>query len=217
MACLARLIVALSAYATTSGVYPAQAQIVQVQKPMPSVSNEQPQHQLNRPSPAVFLTFRNPVNGSTVDEPTFELGYTLTAARGGRELTEPEVNELTSSTTMCFQLGASLKAPVCAPLTQTWVTLKGALPATWHTVTATLSDTALGQARETGNSNIMRAEADSASGSLELAGLEKWKDTGDSLTVFVGLKGFSQLPLCGESSCLDSSDVRSAYFDHIYR
>ena len=90
---------------------------------------------------------------------------------------------------MCFELyGFKDTSEICAPLRVATVTIKDALPAKWHTVTATLKDT-------------LTAEV--------------WGES--EVVVFNGLNGFDDLDMCGKSACLDSSDLRSAYFDYIYR
>ena len=44
-----------------------------------------------------------------------------------------------------------------------------------------------------------------------------WDGAGDSVTLLISLEGLSSsAPMCGESICLDSTDMRSAYFDRVY-
>lgn len=68
--------------------------------------------------------------------------------------------------------------------------MKDALPAKWHHVTGLVKDTRTG----------------------ELVG-----GSGDGVFVFNDLNGHGVLDMCGETACLDSSDLRAAYFDYIYR
>lgn len=142
--------------------------------------------------PAVVLTFTNPINGSSVHGPSIGLHYKLYTSRGsGRELTSPEIEDLATATTMCFQLqGFRHKTEICAPLAVATVTIRDALPAKWHTVTATIKHTTTGMV---------------------------WEESGDRVTVLNGLDGHGVLDMCGESACLDTSDMRSAYFGYIYR
>lgn len=168
--------------------YSCSATTEQSSDPFPRQPN---QHQ--QPTAPAVLRFTSPTNGSTVDGPNVPLAYTLNAARGdGRELTTSEIQDLTVSVNMCFELQGFDKTETCAGLRVTSVTIKEALPAKWHTVTATVRSPS-------------KAEG--------------WKNAGDAVSVFVGLEGYPNLAkdMCGDSACLDSTDVRSAYFDHIYR
>lgn len=107
------------------------------------------------------------------------------------ELTKDEVRELARTTTVCFRLHGFNNPPeICAPLRVSAVTIRDALPAKWHTVTGLIKDTLTG--RLLGASN-------------------------DGVSVFNSLNGFGVLDMCGESACLDSSDLRAAYFDYVYR
>lgn len=161
-------------------------------------SSRHPDHHQQQPAaPPAVLKFTNPANGSTVDGPNVHLTYMLNSARGdgGRELTTSEIEDLTVSVTMCFELKGFEKPEACAPLQLTSVTIKEAVPAKWHTVTAMIKS------------------------SSEAEEEEEWKNAGDAVSVFVGLEGYPDLAkdMCGDSACLDTTNVRSAYFDHVYR
>lgn len=171
--------------------------------------------------PPVVLEFRNPVNGSTVSGTTVELEFALRTAHsnggaggGGRALNHEEINDLAKDVgvVMCFELLGSRKPPSCAPLQLTSVSIHNALQATWHTIKATLYRKPAGTAKL-----LASGVGDSETESLSFAQDQVYADAGDTVTVFVNLEGYPELPMCGGSSCLDSSDVRSAYFDQIYR
>lgn len=144
-------------------------------------------------SPPLQLSFTNPTNGSRVEGPDVSLHYTVsTSLDGGRELTRTEVEDLAKTTTVCFKLHGFNDPPeICAPLRISIVTIRDALPAKWHTVTSSIKNTRTG--RLLGGSN------------------------GGGVSVFNNLNGYGVLDMCGESACLDSSDLRAAYFDYIYR
>lgn len=143
-----------------------------------------------QPPPSAALVFTSPANGSRVDGPDVHLQYEFFSTdSAGRELSKDEVADLSVTHSMCFELhGFKDTSKVCAPLRVATVTIKDALPAKWHTVTATLKDTRT--AEVWGESEVM---------------------------VFNGLNGFDDLDMCGQSACLDSSDLRSAYFGYLYR
>lgn len=151
----------------------------------------QQQHQQQQRPPTV-LRFNHPSNGSSVAGPDVHLHYTLHSAAGsGRELTATEIGELAVSTTMCFKLhGFSDKPEICAALGVATVTIKDALPAKWHRVSARMKDAMTG---------------------------DVWQGPDAEVNVFVALDGYGSLDMCGDSACLDTSDLRSAYFDHVYR
>ncbi len=141
----------------------------------------------------LLLRFTTPTNGSRVEGPDVYLHYKILSAGedGGRELSNAEVHEMAQAKTVCFKLHRFNDAPeICAPLRVSAVTIKDALPAKWHTVTGYLKDSVTG--RLLGGST-------------------------DEVSVFNNLNGYGVLDMCGESACLDSSDLRAAYFDHIYR
>lgn len=156
----------------------------------PGTLQEQQQEQKQQSPPAAALVFTTPANGSRVDGPDVHLHYEFFSTDSpGRELSTDEVKELSVTHSMCFELhGFKDTSEICAPLRVAMVTIKDALPAKWHTVTATLKDT-------------LTAEV--------------WGTS--EVTVFNALNGFGELDMCGKSACLDSSDLRSAYFDYIYR
>lgn len=160
--------------------------------PLPLQLWEQQQHQQQLTSPPLLLIFTNPTNGSRVEGPDVYLHYKIfTALDGGRELTRTEVKDLASTTTVCFKLHGFNDVPeICAPLRVSAVTIKDALPAKWHTVTGSITTTKTG--RLLGGSN-------------------------GGVSVFNNLNGYGVLDMCGESACLDSSDLRAAYFDYVYR
>lgn len=143
-------------------------------------------------APPLVLSFTNPTNGSRVEGPDVFLHYKiLTLLDGGRELTRTEVKDLSKTTMICFKLHGFNDPPeICAPLRVTAVTIRDALPAKWHTVTGSIKNTKTG--RMLGGSN-------------------------GGVSVFNDLNGYGVLDMCGESACLDSSDLRAAYFDYIYR
>eukprot|EP00903_Cladosiphon_okamuranus_P012120 g11372.t1 len=142
--------------------------------------------------PPLILSFTNPTNGSRVAGPNVSLHYKiLTRLDGGRELTRTEVKDLSKTTTVCFKLhGFSDPPEICAPLRVTAVTIRDALPAKWHTVTGSIRHAKTG--RVLGRSN-------------------------GGVSVFNDLNGYGVLDMCGQTACLDSSDLRAAYFDYIYR
>lgn len=152
--------------------------------------------QRNLGSPVV-LRFTNPVNGSVVQGPDVDLHYKLYSAApeldsGARVLSFSEVKELSSVDTMCFRLhGFDPEPDICSPLHRTKVTIRDALPAKWHTVSASIL--------------------------LNSSTSMKWEISSDSVSVFVSLGGYNLLDMCGDSACLDTTDLRSAYFDYIYR
>ncbi|CAM9776286.1 unnamed protein product, partial [Scytosiphon promiscuus] len=140
-----------------------------------------------------LLAFTNPMNGSRVEGPDVSLYYKIfsTAGGGGRELTSSEIQRLSRTTTVCFELRGFDNAPeICAPLRVSAVTIKDALPAKWHHVTGRMMDSITD----------------------ELVG-----SSHDGIYVFNSLNGYGVLDMCGETACLDSSDLRAAYFDYIYR
>ncbi|CAN0384772.1 unnamed protein product, partial [Hapterophycus canaliculatus] len=139
-----------------------------------------------------LLTFTAPTNGSRVEGPDVYLHYKIFSTRGaGRELTPAEIRDLADTTAVCFKLHGFDSAPeICAPLRVSAVTIKDALPAKWHHVTGLMKDFKTG----------------------ELVG-----GSDDGVFVFNNLNGYGVLDMCGESACLDSSDLRAAYFDYIYR
>lgn len=155
---------------------------------------EQQQHQQQQLAPPSFLlSFTAPTNGSRVEGPDVSLHYTIFTGGldGGQELTRTEITELAKTTTVCFKLHGFNDAPeICAPLRVSAVTIRDALPAKWHTVTGSIKNTKTG--RLLGGSN-------------------------GGVSVFNDLNGYGVLDMCGESACLDSSDLRAAYFDYIYR
>lgn len=153
---------------------------------------EEQQQQQQPGSSPLLLSFTNPTNGSRVEGPDVYLHYKiLTALDGGRELTKTEIRELAKTTTVCFKLHGFNDAPeICAPLRVSTVTIRDALPAKWHTVTSSIKNTNTG--RVLGGSN-------------------------GGVSVFNNLNGYGVLDMCGESACLDSSDLRAAYFDYTYR
>ncbi|CAM9426803.1 unnamed protein product, partial [Laminaria digitata] len=175
--------------------------------------------------PPVFLVFENPINGSTVQGDAINLSYTLRAAgRAGRLLTGEEVKALQDEdgVTMCFIVERPFQqAPVCAPLSTQIITIDRPLPGTWTTVTAKL---------HASTNTVVTADEDDEDGSeaaiilsQEDAARGSWDDAGDSVSVLVALEGLmsssaaAAAPMCGENVCLDSSDLRSAYFDRVYR
>ena len=179
--------------------------------------------------PPVVLVFENPTNGSTVGGDTLlHLSYTLrTARRAGRLLTDEEVQSLQEEdgVTMCFTVERPFQhPPVCAPLSTEIITVDRQLPGTWTTLTANLHAsadtmvTADDDHDDDSEAAINRSETDAARGS-------HWDGAGDSVSVFVALEGLSSTAvsspppasMCGESICLDSSDMRSTYFDRVYR
>ena len=145
----------------------------------------------------VVLRFTSPANGSVVEGPDVQLRFALYSAAPeldaeARELTVSEVKELAAVDTMCFRLlGFGRKHEICSPLHQTAVNIKDALHAKWHTISASI---------------LLK----SSSGMT-------WEVAADSLSVFVSMAGYDLLEMCGESACLDTTDLRSAYFDSIYR
>lgn len=151
---------------------------------------KQQEKEQKQPPPAAALVFTNPANGSRVDGPDVHLHYEFfSTVDADRKLSRDEVAELAVTHSMCFELhGFKDKSEICAPLKVATVTIKDALPAKWHTVAATLRDTTT--AKVWGESEVM---------------------------VFSRLNGFDELDMCGKSACLDSSDLRSAYFGYIYR
>lgn len=152
--------------------------------------------QRNLGSPVV-LRFTNPVNGSIVQGPDVDLHYRLYSAAPeldseARVLSFSEVKELSAVDTMCFRLhGFDPEPDICSPLHRTKVTIKDALPAKWHTVSASIL-------------------LNSSTGMM-------WEISSDYVSVFVSLAGYNLLDMCGDSACLDTTDLRSAYFDYIYR
>ena len=159
---------------------------------LPRHEQQQQQQQAKIDAPSLLLRFTNPTNGSRVDGPDVFLHYKIWSSwDGGRELSNAEVRELAPANTVCFKLHGFNDAPeICAPLRVSAVTIKDALPAKWHTVTGFLKD------GETGR--LLPGSA-------------------DEVSVFNSLNGYGVLDMCGESACLESSDLRAAYFDHIYR
>lgn len=164
-------------------------------------SPSQQRWQLHSHPPSVAIAFTTPSNGSMVDGPDVRLHYKLYRIALGDDrsdgstrremLTASEAKHLSKSTTMCFKLhGFDDKPQICAPLALTTVIIKDALPAKWHQVTASIKNTATGQV---------------------LKGSE------DFVSVFVSLQGYGMLDMCGKSACLDTTELRSAYFNHVYR
>lgn len=168
----------------------------------------------------VVLVFDTPVNGSTVQGPSLELTYTLNTARGagGRRLTTAEVNILRKrGVSMCFYIDdANAGPPTCSPLAVEVIGMYRMVPGIWWTLTATLSDGVTTTAVDDGlvPATIQETRRDSS-----VRKDTAWQGSGDTVTVWVGLDNPSLLAdsLCGESACLDNSDLRSAYFDSIYR
>lgn len=160
--------------------------------PLPPLLEEQQQQRQHASPPPLTLSFTTPTNGSRVEGPDVYLHYKIfTALDGGRELTRTEVKDLAKTTTVCFKLHGFNDAPeICAPLRVSAVTIKDALPAKWHSVTGSIRNTKTG--RLVGGAN-------------------------GGVSVFNNLNGYGVLDMCGESACLDSSDLRAAYFDYIYR
>ena len=153
------------------------------------LQQQQQQQQQQVASPPLLLSFTSPNNGSRVEGPDVSLHYKIFT--GDRELTRTEVKDLAKTTTVCFKLHGFNDAPeICAPLRVSAVTIRDALPAKWHTVTSTIKNSKTG--RLLGGSN-------------------------GGVSVFNDLNGYGVLDMCGESACLDSSDLRAAYFDYIYR
>lgn len=138
----------------------------------------------------LLVGFTSPINGTRVEGPNVFLHYKIFNALESRELTPAEVRDLSASTTVCFKLHGFHVPEICAPLRVTTVTIKDALPAKWHHVTGSIKDTTTG----------------------ELLG-----GSDGGVSVFNNLNGYGVLDMCGESACLDSNDLRSAYFDYIYR
>lgn len=159
------------------------------------------QHEHPQPT-SLLLSFTTPTNGSRVEGPDVKLHYKIFSVRGGGnnggsddadriELTKAEVRGLADTTTVCFKLHGFDNTPeTCAPLRVSAVTIRDALPAKWHTVTGWIKDTQTGQLLGGSNGGV---------------------------SVFNNLNGYGVLDMCGESACLDSSDLRAAYFDYVYR
>lgn len=169
------------------------------------------------PRPPVVLEFLTP-NGSVVNGPAIELLYTFRTMRsrtGGRELTQQEVHDLAlDGITMCFQVLSYMIITSCSPVTQAPLTIQNALPAAWHKVAGwLLYDAPTSSSAESASAALFRSGDDGRDEVIQNAGA----GAGDSVSVFLSLDGHPDLPLCGESACLESSDARSTYFDQIYK
>ncbi|CAM9411347.1 unnamed protein product, partial [Sphacelaria rigidula] len=167
--------------------------------------------------PPVVLEFLTP-NGSMVNGPAIELLYTFRTMRsrtGGRELTQQEVHDLAlDGITMCFQVLSFMIITSCSPVTQAPLTIQNALPAAWHKVAGwLLYDAPTSSNAESASAALFRSGEDGRDEVIQNAGA----GAGDSVSVFLSLDGHPDLPLCGESACLESSDARSTYFDQIYK
>ncbi|CAN0140512.1 unnamed protein product, partial [Ectocarpus fasciculatus] len=182
--------VALVALSSTRGAAVAEAAPA---APLAALNYEQWQQKQTEPSNKLplLLGFTSPINGTRVEGPNVFLQYKIFDTRESRELTPTEVRDLSVSTTVCFKLHGFNDVPeICAPLRVTTVTIKDALPAKWHHVTGSIKDMRTG----------------------ELLG-----GSDGGVSVFNNLNGYGVLDMCGESACLDSNALRSAYFDYVYR
>lgn len=173
--------------------------------------------------PPIVLQFLT-LNGSVVNGPDIDLLYTFrttdsrTGARG-REATHAEIHDLAQDgVTMCFAVSSAAVPSTCAPILRTSLTFRNGMPAAWHTITATL---VYDPAAATSARAAAAGDGVSKSSGSEERG-DPWRHKKDlgasaSVTIFLSVEGYPELPFCGGSACLDSSDVRSAYFDQIYR
>ena len=134
---------------------------------------------------------------------------------GGRELTQQEVHDLAlDGITMCFQVLSYMIITSCSPVTRAPLTIQNALPAAWHKVAGwLLYDAPTSSSAKSASAALFGSGEDGQDEVIQHAGA----GAGDSVTVFLSLDGHPELPLCGESACLESSDARSTYFDQIYK
>lgn len=157
-------------------------------------------------SPPVVLVFEHPTNGSVIQGTNAELQFTLRSSRLGPALTPEEVTTLREDgTCICFAVqGVFQNEPtLCTEFTTEILSVAGLLPGAWHTITATIHHTAVSGV---GHAEVIRVLEDVES---------KWDFAGDSVTMLVAVD--SSTTMCGDSVCLDSSDVRETYFDTVYR
>lgn len=162
------------------------------------------QHHVN--SPPVVLVFEHPTNGSIIQGTNAELQFTLRSSRSGLALTRDEVTILREDgASICFavQKVFTKEPTLCTELTTEILSVGGLLPGAWHTITATLHHTTVSGI---GLSEVKRILEDVSA---------KWDRAGDSVTMLVAIDSSSTM--CGDSVCLDSSDVRATYFDNLYR
>ncbi|CAN0119371.1 unnamed protein product, partial [Ectocarpus sp. 4 AP-2014] len=180
--------VALVALSNTRGTAVAEAAPA---APLGLYYEQWQQKQTEQTKLPLHLGFTSPINGTRVEGPNVFLHYKIFNALENRELTSAEVRDLSVSTTVCFKLHGFNDVPeICAPLRVTTVTIKDALPAKWHHVTGSIKDTRTGKLLGASDGGV---------------------------SVFNNLNGYSVLDMCGESACLDSNALRSAYFDYVYR
>lgn len=144
-----------------------------------------------------------------------DLIYSLRTARSGSMLTHEDVKVLREDgVSMCFTAKRPVPQPaVCAPLRIAPIHMKTPLPGTWHVVTATLHGMATKATTRTGSQHLGEPAGRVPDTRQDIEPV--WKDAGDSISIFVGMEGISSM--CGESACLDSSDLRATYFDIVYR
>lgn len=157
-------------------------------------------------NPPVVLVFDYPTDGSVVQGTHAELKFTLRSSRSGPALTHEEVKILREDgTSICFavQKVFAEESTLCVGLTTDILSVDGLLPGAWHTITATLHSTAVPGAGESEANRALEAVA------------AKWDHAGDNVTLMVAMEGSTTM--CGDSVCLDSSDLRATYFDNVYR
>lgn len=157
-------------------------------------------------SPPAVLVFEHPTNGSIIQGTNTELQFTLRSSRSGPALTYEEVSTLREDgACICFAVQRVFQnePTLCTEFTTEVLSVSGLLPGAWHTITATLHHTAVSGV---GHAEVIRVLEDVES---------KWDLAGDNVTLLVAVD--STTTMCGESVCLDRSDVRATYFDTVYR